>query len=199
MKRKLAWLAAAAIAAAWANPAASQEQSQRPKASLPKPRVLITISKETTYINEPLRKDGYVDYVAALNGRLRAGVTPENNAAVPFLRAVGPGGIGAKHRDEYCRMLEIPRLPEKGEYFVGISEYARRLTDAEKPAPAAGKTSLQILFEQETQAGTRPWSKKEFPVIARWLAVNEKPLALLLAASKRPRLTIRWSPRMVAR
>ena len=33
----------------------------------------------------------------------------------------------------------------------------------------------------------RPWSKKEFPVLAGWLAANEKPLALLVAASKRPR------------
>ena len=27
-----------------------------------KPRVLVTISKETTYITEPLRSDGYPDY-----------------------------------------------------------------------------------------------------------------------------------------
>ncbi len=33
-----------------------------------KPLVLITISKPTTYITQPLRKDGYVDYLAALNG-----------------------------------------------------------------------------------------------------------------------------------
>ena len=33
----------------------------------------------------------------------------------------------------------------------------------------------------------RPWSKKEFPILAGWLAANEKPLALLVAASKRPR------------
>jgi hypothetical protein len=33
----------------------------------------------------------------------------------------------------------------------------------------------------------RPWSKKEFPLLAGWLAANEKPLALLVVASKRPR------------
>jgi hypothetical protein len=33
----------------------------------------------------------------------------------------------------------------------------------------------------------QPWSEKEFPVLAGWLAANEKPLALLVAASKRPR------------
>ena len=33
----------------------------------------------------------------------------------------------------------------------------------------------------------RSWSKKEFPLLAGWLAANEKPLTLLVAASKRPR------------
>ena len=58
-----------------------------------KHRVLATISKETTYITEPLRKDGYPDYVAAMNQRLSQGVTPENNAAVPFWKAMGPGRV----------------------------------------------------------------------------------------------------------
>ena len=55
-----------------------------------KPRVLVTISKATTYITEPLRSDGYPDYIAALNQRLSKGVTPENNAVVLFWRAMGP-------------------------------------------------------------------------------------------------------------
>ncbi len=35
--------------------------------------VLVTISKETTYITEPLRPDGYPDYIAALNQRASKG------------------------------------------------------------------------------------------------------------------------------
>lgn len=53
-------------------------------------RVLVTISKETTYITEPLHPDGYPDYVAVLNQQFSEGVTPENNSAVLFLKAVGP-------------------------------------------------------------------------------------------------------------
>ena len=52
--------------------------------------VLVTISKETTYITEPLRPDGYPDYIAVLNQRGSKGVTPENNAVVPVFRAMGP-------------------------------------------------------------------------------------------------------------
>ncbi|MGA2620628.1 MAG: hypothetical protein ABSF26_23645 [Thermoguttaceae bacterium] len=153
----------------------------------PKPYVAITISKPTTYITEPLRKDGYVDYVAALNQRFRAGVTPENNAAVPFLKAMGPGEIGPRYRDQYCKMLDIEPLPEKGDYYVRLDQYSKGLKDAEKPAAGAGEKGRELLWKQQTQAMKRPWSKKEFPMLAGWLAANEKPLALLVAASKCPR------------
>ena len=38
---------------------------------------------------------------------------------------MGPGEIGPKYRDEYCRMLGIPPLPEKGDYFVTLDKYAQ--------------------------------------------------------------------------
>jgi hypothetical protein len=54
---------------------ASASSDETPKKTKPK----FTISKETTFITEPLDKDGYPDYAAALNARLSKGVTPENN------------------------------------------------------------------------------------------------------------------------
>ena len=54
-------------------------------------------------------------------------MTPENNAAVPFLKAMGPGEIDANNRDEYCRMLGIQPLPEKGDYFVALDKYAKAI------------------------------------------------------------------------
>src|SRR5437870_5722081 len=53
-----------------------------------KPR--FTISKETTYLTEPLDKDGYIDYRAALNKLLSKGVRPETNANVLLWKAIGP-------------------------------------------------------------------------------------------------------------
>jgi acetyl esterase/lipase len=149
-----------------------------------KPRVLITISKETTYITAPLRKDGYVNYVAALNERNAAGVTPENNAAVPFLKAMGPGEIDAKYRDEYFKRLKIAPLPEQGDYYVTLDSYVKSKNAGR---PAAKENIEEIYSEQQTKARKRAWSNEEFPVLAGWLAANEKPLELLVAASKRPR------------
>jgi hypothetical protein len=153
-----------------------------------KPQVLVTISKETTYITEPLRLDGYPDYVAALNQRCSAGVTPENNSAVLFWKAIGPSSIAEKYRAKYFQMLCIPPLPEKDDYFITSDAWFERQKAKEKPDTKQSEDYFSDpLWEQHSQAVKRPWSKEEFPIWAEWLALNEKPLALLVEASKRPR------------
>ena len=46
------------------------------------PAAKLPIGKETTYVDGPLDKEGYVDYESALNDRLGEGITPEQNANV---------------------------------------------------------------------------------------------------------------------
>ncbi len=157
-----------------------------------KNRVLVTISKETTYITEPLRPDGYPDYVGALNQRLSKGVTPENNSAVLFWQAVGPSEIMAEQRERFFQMLGISPLPEKGDYFVTSSncEDAYVAQQKSKGQPVGDKSDYALsepIRNQFTSAMKRPWSPQEFPVWAKWIAANEKPLAMLVEATKRPR------------
>jgi len=57
-------------------PAAGLCQTSKPG------KPLITVSKETTWITEPLNADGTVNYVAAADAWLSKGVTRENNAAI---------------------------------------------------------------------------------------------------------------------
>ena len=151
-------------------------------------RLPVTISKETTYITEPLRADGYPDYVAALNQRMSEGVTPENNAAVLFWQAMGPGEIKPEHRETYFQLLGMSPPAATGDYHVWFGAYLTRLKAAGKleslpPVSVGGDPRL----EQADIAMQRPWSKDEFPLVADWLAANEKPLALLAKALKRPR------------
>ena len=44
---------------------------------------------------------------------------------------------------------------------------------------------IEALQDDFDRAEEHPWDAKEFPVVAEWLAVNEKPLALIVAASRR--------------
>jgi hypothetical protein len=147
--------------------------------------ILVTIGKDTTYIAEPLRPDGYPDYFAALKQQTSDGVTPANNSAVLFIRAMGPSEIWPQIRERYFEMLGIGQLPPNGEYFV---TYDATLNREKAAVGTVADAAWETRFLSDFNATlTRPWSKKEFPVWAAWLSANEKPLALLTEATKRPR------------
>jgi len=137
----------------------------------------ITIAKETTRILGPLREDGYVDYVAALNELCSKGVTPENNVVVPLVKAMGSKDISESIRDEYFKRLGIPALPEKGSYFVDFYNFTakRREKMGEK------------LDNQLDRSMTTPWSAKKFPAVSQWIDANAEPLRLAVEGSNRSR------------
>lgn len=168
-----------------ADPPADRPDSAPEQESPKKPRVLVTISEETTRITSPLREDGYVDYVAALNELTSRDVTPENNSAVLFWQAMGPSKIDEQQRERYFAMLGMQPLPEKGDYFVSLEDYIRSTETSEGDEPSYER--FDEIRDQLDEAMHRPWSKKEFPVLADWLDANEKPLKLLVEASRRPR------------
>lgn len=129
----------------------------------------VTISEETTRILAPVDDEGYIDYLEALNKHTRRGVTPENNANVLFWRAMGPKEILKENRQQFFKRLGIEPLPEKGHYWKDLSS---------KDFPSGN--------EQIDQATSRPWSKDEFPDVAKWLETNSKPLELVIEGTKRP-------------
>jgi hypothetical protein len=139
-----------------------------------------TVGKETTYITGPLDKDGYVDYAAALNERLRKGVTPENNANVLLWKALGPPSVGEKFSVEFFRRLGIPAPPERGLYFTDLFRYAKENTKIDV------KKAAGLLLEQLESAGHRPWKESDYPLLADWLKANQQPLLLVVAATRLP-------------
>src|SRR5205085_1780910 len=106
-----------------------------------------------------------------LNERLRQGVTADNNAAVLFLKAFGPQPDGAKLPAEFFRLLDIAVPPEKGEYFVGLFAFVKDHLNLDP------NEELERLHDEQDRARRRPWSAKAFPQLARWLEINDKPLA----------------------
>jgi len=53
------------------------------------PNPPIIVSRETTYITEPLGPDGLPDYRQYVREKYREGVTPDNNAAVLVWQSLG--------------------------------------------------------------------------------------------------------------
>lgn len=149
--------------------------SEEPKAKpAEKPRPAFTISKETTRITEPLRPDGYPDFVALENAEMSRGVTPENNAAMLLVRAIGPKPIPEDIREQFFKMLGIDALKEdEKRYFIALSDFWE--TDAKERS------------DQLNTALSRPWTEGEFPEIAAWLDQNAGALKLVVEAVKRPK------------
>jgi hypothetical protein len=139
-----------------------------------------TVSTETTYITEPLDQEGYVDFEAALNDRLGKDIAPERNANVLIWRAFGPRPAGGNGMPaEYFTRLGIDEPPLQGDYFIELDAYLR---DQLKREPH----EIAAIDEQMSAASQRPWAANDYPDIAGWLKVNEKPLDLVLAATKQP-------------
>lgn len=138
----------------------------------------VVVSKETTYLTGPLKEDGTVDFMAALNQSSSEAVTPENNAAVLYWQAFGPGPIEEEFREPFFKLLGIETPPMDGEYFISLGDYLRR-----------ENSDLEIdeAYDLLGELRTRPWSAEEHPEFAAWLKANERPFKLLTEGAKRPR------------
>jgi hypothetical protein len=157
-----------------------KEEATKDKGADKEPNKKFTIGKETTYVTGPLDKEGYVDYAAALNKRLSKGATPANNACVLIWEALGPRPEGGRNMPpKFFKWLGIAEPPEKGDYFIDLSRYLR-----EQLKVAPGKDADAILHQLD-RSMQRPWTTKEYPALASWLKANDKPLVLVVQATRR--------------
>ncbi|HZZ71743.1 MAG TPA: type II secretion system protein GspG [Pirellulales bacterium] len=142
----------------------------------------VRISRQTTYLTEPVAADGMIDYVSAVNARCSAGVTPENNAFVPLARAFGPQHVPAA----VVKRLGMDPLLNQGSYFQEARTlFASRIPPKGGRQPSLDSEELEWMLDE---ARERPWTDAEFPEVAQWLEANKQPLALISAASLRPRM-----------
>jgi len=156
--------------------AAMSASQERPPVAARKPRLPLTVSKETTFFTAPLRQNGSVDYVEALNRHYGKGVTPENNAVVPLLRAFGGKAIPKPARAEFYRRLGIKPLPDKGAYI----------------APDRWDEEFDRALE-------KPWTREDCPRVAKWLDANAAALKLIHTSSLRSRWYLPFAPDEEAR
>ncbi|HMO35968.1 MAG TPA: hypothetical protein PKA06_07995, partial [Gemmatales bacterium] len=149
------------------------------------PRELIpprfTISPETTYFTKPVREDGYIDYRAALNEKYSEGITPENNALVPLMQAMG-SEIPAfdKIPEEFFDRLGMERPSRQSNHLVKIETLASEENWKELESPTQFEEWYKKVLE-------RPWKREDYPQLANWLERNRSPLALVEQAAKRSR------------
>src|SRR5688572_29268520 len=79
----------------------------------PNPRIVV--SKQTTFITEPLGPDGLPDYEQYVLNRLRDGVTPENNAVTLMWQALFPADVDPKFHAAVAAELGLDEVPLESE------------------------------------------------------------------------------------
>ncbi len=137
------------------------------------------ISKETTYILEPLTAEGHVDFVEAVNRSLRPCPLEEN--AFALIYQVVDWNEDAETYDLGLKLGEVLGL-DVDDYvaspvLVSYEEYFK--TRASEDADAAPA-------ELPLSALTTPWSREESPLISDWVDSLEPALAVLSTAAQRP-------------
>lgn len=147
------------------------------KSTEPQPP-LITPSKAATNVTGPLDAEGYVDFVAALNQQLGAGVSPEENAGIPLLRAMGPCEGNSEVTNLVLKELGQPPWQPGDLDFQSMGDVGRmRFGD--------NNSAAQAFYNQQGQAGSRPWTEKDFPDMAALLKTNDQALAMITEGLKR--------------
>lgn len=146
----------------------------------------ITISRETTFLTEPLDADGYIDYAEAINRRYGKGVTPENNAAVLLIRAFGP----QQFEGTPFQKMGIQPPPKEGRYFVAQGDFGELLRERGQ------KITDEKLVSQFLESEEKPWTRTRDPAVAAWIEHNRAPLELILAASRKSRFFIPYDKTM---
>lgn len=131
---------------------------------------------DTTVLTTPTLPDNRVDYLAAIIEPYAAGVTRENNAAIPFIEAFGTKQIILqRYRKSISATLGLMPTPDDAHY-VRFDEYYK----SQHPGTDVKPPDIDPLAEQ-------PWRAEDHPDAVAWLQRNAPYIDLLHQASLRPR------------
>lgn len=136
-----------------------------------------SIGYDTTRITAPL-DHGYPDYLAWLNQKYGAGITPANNAAPLILEIVGPGDAPAAQLKEIYRVWGIPQPVGKAA-FAEFTAWAQR-----------GNPQHPAEWSEVEAASAAPWKTADHPEVAKWIGEMGPALAGLDRAAAKPRFFV---------
>ena len=137
-----------------------------------RPSPTIHVSSQTTFLTAPLRSDGLPNFHLAKRVRQGQGISPDENAAVPFWQAMGRSHFAADRWEALCRELQMQSPGDE-----------RGLAEWDQQSQHAVEAWLQNEHPSHTAVNWRPVA---IQIVSRcqeapWLASQCPPLAELLA------------------
>ncbi len=133
-------------------------------------RPVVQVGAETTLITEPLDANGEPDFLAAANLHNSQGVTPDNNAVVRLIDAVGVlPNVNLELESMFFDQLGVSPPVDDGNGFVSFYSFVEE-SDGTALLGVGADEHLSVAFDY---AASYPWSKEDFPGLVQWLEVNE--------------------------
>jgi len=176
-------------------PVHSTAHAQNAPAAPPRDPVLVTISKETTRITEPLKESGYPDFLEALNLRAKRKLTPQANGVILVLKCVGLReknfGLTDDQKQELIFRLGIDDSLQTDTVPLTYSEtFVNALEESELPEPNVAERKLELHSERIEEIRSRvhrefvrcseePWQDDKHTLVAKWLKTQEPALSHL--------------------
>lgn len=155
------------LAAIFVQPAMGWTQDQEPAQRVTPSGIVL--GKDTTIVDGPLR-GGVIDFFAVINERAARGVTPANNAAAAFWQAIGPehSYFDDVDADAFFQAMGVD-VPSSEGAWVELSSFV-------KSEGATAENSPFLRDSQDWSAVHTSWKATNYPLLAKWLEVNERAL-----------------------
>lgn len=158
----------------------------------------VKLSRETTYLLEPIGVGGIPDYLAAINAESSRGTKPETNAAVLLRKAIGFDDMSEDARNRYLKLLGTDIPIAACSPFVEWHGPGDSGMESAIPEPgtqkcrdwlASGDSSQEVdrdqQVERDYEASVRqPWSRKQYPAVHAWLESRHASLDQGIEASR---------------
>ncbi len=135
-----------------------------------------TLSAKTSFLKGPMRKDGFVDYAAAINEQLSRGVPSSGNACIDLFLALGPAPETSVMPNEFFSELGMER-PKKGDGY--LKSFFNFVDERERT-----EEQIEKICDELNNAMSHPWNPEEYPELSTWVEQNKRPLEFIRSASQ---------------
>lgn len=151
----------------------------------------ISISRETSYLTEPVGDDGYIDYMAALMDR--EPIPAQQNAAQLYVQVAGlnlnefltPDAISA-----VCDQLDLTFPFDPTAKLLSVEQFGEAREADGIVEPTVGDL-IDLAESQYERCLAAPWTPEEFPLLQSWLEANARPLEMIVEGTRRPGFQLR--------